>query len=152
MADDQTKGLFDGLINAVTTRDEKAALEAAKKELEDARAQADQELAKRQEAEARASQAEAGLAGARAQLDQETAARQRAQAQVTELQAELASVKQQLEQAKVRTYVVQSGDSLSKIAQQFYGDAKRWPEIFEANKDKIKDPNVIHPGQELRIP
>jgi len=48
--------------------------------------------------------------------------------------------------------VVQSGDSLSKIAKEVLGDAKRWPEIFEANKDKIKDPNLIYPGQELDIP
>lgn len=49
-------------------------------------------------------------------------------------------------------YVVKAGDSLSKIAKEFYGDAKRWKEIYEANKDKIKNPDVIHPGQELRIP
>jgi nucleoid-associated protein YgaU len=47
---------------------------------------------------------------------------------------------------------VQPGDSLSKIAKEVLGDASRWREIFEANKDKIKDPNLIYPGQELRIP
>ena len=51
-----------------------------------------------------------------------------------------------------RDYVVQSGDSLSKIAKQFYGNASDWQKIFEANKDKIKDPNLIHPGQKLIIP
>nr|MBC7244044.1 LysM peptidoglycan-binding domain-containing protein [Chloroflexota bacterium] len=52
-----------------------------------------------------------------------------------------------------RFYVVQSGDSLSKIAKEMYGDAKRWPEIYEANKELIGDnPNLIHPGQKLRIP
>lgn len=54
--------------------------------------------------------------------------------------------------AAARTYVVKSGDTLSGIAQAMYGDAGRWPAIFEANKDKISDPNLIHPGQELRIP
>lgn len=51
-----------------------------------------------------------------------------------------------------RIYVVKAGDSLSKIAKEVYGDAKRWKEIYEANKDKIKNPDVIHPGQELVIP
>jgi nucleoid-associated protein YgaU len=51
-----------------------------------------------------------------------------------------------------RIYVVQSGDSLWKIAEKFLGDGNRWKEIFEANKDKIEDPNLIYPGQELVIP
>jgi len=50
------------------------------------------------------------------------------------------------------TYVVRAGDSLSAIAQKFYGDANRWKEIWEANKDKLPDPNLITVGQELRIP
>jgi nucleoid-associated protein YgaU len=59
---------------------------------------------------------------------------------------------QQQTGAAARTYVVKSGDTLSGIAKSMYGDAGRWPAIFEANKDKISDPNLIHPGQELRIP
>lgn len=51
-----------------------------------------------------------------------------------------------------QTYVVQSGDSLSKIAQKFYGDAALYTKIFEANRDQLKDPNKISPGQKLRIP
>ena len=52
-----------------------------------------------------------------------------------------------------RTYVVQSGDSLSKIAKEAYGSGARWTEIYEANKALIGDnPNMIHPGQTLRIP
>lgn len=54
--------------------------------------------------------------------------------------------------AEARTYTVKSGDSLSKIAQEVLGDANGWKEIFEANKDKIKDPNLIYPGQELVVP
>ncbi len=49
-------------------------------------------------------------------------------------------------------YTVVEGDSLSKIAQRFYGDAKEWRRIFEANKDQIENPDLIHPGQVLRIP
>jgi nucleoid-associated protein YgaU len=49
-------------------------------------------------------------------------------------------------------YEVKSGDSLSKIAKQHYGDAMKYPVIFEANKPMLKDPNLIYPGQVLRIP
>lgn len=51
-----------------------------------------------------------------------------------------------------RTYTVQRGDSLSKIAQQAYGRADRWHAIFDANRDQIDDPDLIHPGQVLVLP
>jgi nucleoid-associated protein YgaU len=51
-----------------------------------------------------------------------------------------------------RTYTVQRGDSLSKIAKQMYGDAKQWRRIADANKDRIKNPDVIQPGWVLTIP
>jgi nucleoid-associated protein YgaU len=51
-----------------------------------------------------------------------------------------------------QTYTVKSGDSLSKIAKHFYGDGNKWHKIYEANRDKIKNPDLIHPGQELTIP
>jgi nucleoid-associated protein YgaU len=50
------------------------------------------------------------------------------------------------------TYTVASGDSLSKIAKHFYGDASKWHTIYEANKATIKNPDLIHPGQVLTIP
>jgi nucleoid-associated protein YgaU len=49
-------------------------------------------------------------------------------------------------------YEVKPGDSLSKIAKAHYGKANDWPRIFEANRDVVKDPNMIHPGQRLKIP
>lgn len=49
-------------------------------------------------------------------------------------------------------YTVKSGDSLSKIAKAHYGDAMKYPVIFEANKPMLKDVNLIYPGQVLRIP
>jgi nucleoid-associated protein YgaU len=49
-------------------------------------------------------------------------------------------------------YTVVSGDSLSKIAKHYYNDANKYMKIFEANKDQLKDPNVIQVGQKLRIP
>jgi nucleoid-associated protein YgaU len=50
------------------------------------------------------------------------------------------------------TYIVVAGDSLSKIAKSYYGDANKWNRIYEANRDQIKNPDLIHPGQQLRIP
>ncbi|RNI29614.1 LysM peptidoglycan-binding domain-containing protein [Rufibacter immobilis] len=50
------------------------------------------------------------------------------------------------------TYTVKSGDSLSKIAKNFYGDAQQWHKIHQANLDKIKDPNLIDVGWQLKIP
>ena len=50
------------------------------------------------------------------------------------------------------TYTVKSGDSLSKIAKHLYGDANKWHQIYEANKDKIKNPDLIHPGEVLTLP
>lgn len=49
-------------------------------------------------------------------------------------------------------HVVVSGDNLSKIAKAFYGDANKYPAIFEANKPMLSHPDKIYPGQVLRIP
>ena len=51
-----------------------------------------------------------------------------------------------------RTYKVQPGDTLSKIAKEFYGDANKYQRIFEANRDKLENPDKIRAGQELTIP
>ncbi len=51
-----------------------------------------------------------------------------------------------------RAHTVQAGDTLSKIAKQFYGDANKYVKIFEANKDQLSDPNKIRVGQVLKIP
>lgn len=49
-------------------------------------------------------------------------------------------------------YTVKKGDYLSKIAKEVYGDARKYPVIFEANKPMLKDPDLIYPGQVLVIP
>ena len=49
-------------------------------------------------------------------------------------------------------YEVVAGDTLSKIAKKFYGDANKYKTIFEANKDQLTDPDKIKVGQKLRIP
>jgi nucleoid-associated protein YgaU len=54
--------------------------------------------------------------------------------------------------AETKKYTVQAGDSLSKIAKQFYGNANDYMKIFNANKDQLSDPNKIDVGQELTIP
>ena len=51
-----------------------------------------------------------------------------------------------------QTYTVAKGDSLSKIAAKFYGDANKWRKIHEANKQLIKNPDLIQPGWVLTIP
>ena len=49
-------------------------------------------------------------------------------------------------------HVVEAGDTLSKLAKAYFGDAKRWPELAAANRYKISDPDLIYVGQALRIP
>lgn len=51
-----------------------------------------------------------------------------------------------------RSYTVRKGDSLSKIAQREYGDAQQWRRIYESNRDIIDNPDLIYPGQVLRLP
>ena len=56
------------------------------------------------------------------------------------------------EQSSPRTYTVVAGDSLSKIAKHVYGDAQEWRKIYDANRDTVQNPDLIHPGQTLRLP
>lgn len=51
-----------------------------------------------------------------------------------------------------QTYTVAKGDTLSKIAKHFYGNANRWNDIFQANRDQLSNPDLIKPGQVLKIP
>ena len=62
--------------------------------------------------------------------------------------AQAAAARSQAQQ----TYTVKPGDTLSKISKQFYGNANEYMRIFNANKDKLKDPDKISVGQELKIP
>jgi nucleoid-associated protein YgaU len=52
----------------------------------------------------------------------------------------------------VEYYVIESGDTLSAIAKRYYGDANAYPQIVEANREVIKDADLIFPGQKIRIP
>ena len=69
---------------------------------------------------------------------------------VAEVKADQLAAPQQT--ANVEFYVIQKGDTLSAIAKHFYGDANAYPRIFEANREVIKDADLIFPGQKIRIP
>jgi len=56
------------------------------------------------------------------------------------------------DQHGVRKHTVQSGETLFRIASQYYGDGSNYMKIFEANRNILKDPNLIKVGQKLRIP
>jgi nucleoid-associated protein YgaU len=166
------KGILRQAVDALTDRDEQELAKKAEEEAEAAEHQATLERAKREAAEAKARAAEKKLEEMEAKLKEaekdasqaeakasrvERARRREEVARRREKMDEARELKRRVrekaaEEAEARTYVVKSGDSLSKIAKELLGDAGRWPEIFEANKDKIKDPNLIYPGQELDIP
>ena len=69
---------------------------------------------------------------------------------VSEVKADGVSAPPQ--QAPVEYYIIQKGDSLSAIAKRYYGNAKDYPRIFDANREVIKNPDLIYPGQKIRIP
>ncbi len=71
---------------------------------------------------------------------------------VTLVKADNVNAPPVVEEIKVEYYVIQSGDTLSGIAKKFLGNAMDYPKIFEANREVIKDPNLIYPGQKIRIP
>jgi len=71
---------------------------------------------------------------------------------VSEDMPDFSNVQSGASSTATKIYEVRSGDSLSKIAKAEYGNANDWPRIFEANKDILKDPNKIYPGQKLKIP
>ena len=78
---------------------------------------------------------------------------QEVEAQIKEAkEARRQRIEEAKERIRARTYTVQAGDTLGKIAQQHYGSAGKYTVIFEANKPMLKDPDKIYPGQSLRIP
>lgn len=66
--------------------------------------------------------------------------------------AQAAAVSGQPQGQGAQTYTVKSGDTLSKISKQYYGDANEYMRIFYANRDKLRDPDKIQVGQQLTIP
>ena len=131
--------LLDRLLGR-SKKEEPEKKEAPSKVSEEAARKRREELAqKRKEAEE-----------ARERFEKQEELRKRTEA--VQKAREAAQAKKEAAEAK-EVYVVKSGDSLSKIAKQLLGDASRWPEIYEANKEVIGDnPNLIKPGQKLNIP
>jgi len=62
------------------------------------------------------------------------------------------NLKRPTEEVKMAYYVIEKGDTLSAIAKHYYGSFKLYPRIFEANREVIKDPDLIFVGQKIRIP
>lgn len=71
---------------------------------------------------------------------------------VSEVSADEVETPPQPQESKVEYYVIEKGDTLSAIAKRFLGKATDYPKIFEANREVIKDPDLIYPGQKIRIP
>jgi nucleoid-associated protein YgaU len=71
---------------------------------------------------------------------------------VSETAAQAAAVSGQPQGQAGQTYTVKSGDTLSKISKQYYGDPNEYMRIFYANRDKLRDPDKIQVGQQLTIP
>lgn len=72
---------------------------------------------------------------------------------IKEVKAEGVTVEEPAQEAsKVEYYVIEKGNTLWAIADKFLGNGSRYTEIFEANREVIKDPDLIYPGQKIRIP
>jgi nucleoid-associated protein YgaU len=82
----------------------------------------------------------------------ETTAPAPPKADFSNVQSGVASTAPVVAPPAAQTYTVVSGDSLSKIAKKRYGNANRWREIFDANRDQLDNPDLIQPGQVLKLP
>lgn len=67
-------------------------------------------------------------------------------------QTNIPETTESIPQPSIQKYTVQKGDTLQKISRSFYGTTKKWTKIYEANKNKLKGPNKIYPGQVIDIP
>ena len=94
------------------------------------------------------------IAGALVALPQSAHAEVKTPAQATTVteQAHTAALVKKAAPAASRTYTVRSGDTLSGIARNFYGNPARWTWIYAANRSKVRNPNMIYVGEKLTIP
>lgn len=75
-----------------------------------------------------------------------------AKADFSNVESSVASTAPDAPASDPQTYTVVAGDNLSKIAKKIYGNAGDWHRIFDANRDQISNPDLIKPGQVLKIP
>jgi len=156
MADEPKKGLFGKAIDALTSRDEKAAAEEAQRKAAEAQAQAAAAKAEAAKlaAEKAAAQKEAEEARAKAAAETAKAAELKRQ----EYFREMAEAKAKAEAAAAPKYIAEhtiTGETLSDVSLKYYGNATRpyFMVIYEANKDVIgPDPGKVRPGMKLKIP
>ncbi len=136
----------DERINgSARVQEAKAALAAAKKKYGWILDWQESERALKAAAQSAEAAAEKAAADAKAEMD---AKAREAQAALDAAQAKLAA-----DAAAVKKHIVKKGESLSLIAKQYYGDVKKWKQLYEANKATVgANPDLIQPGMELVIP
>lgn len=91
----------------------------------------------------------------RVKIDKEQSAISALKSDIASLRSQVQAMENQiveLKKPKYDIYVVKDGDTLSKIAHEVYGKSNRWKDIYEANRDVIKNPEFIYPGWKLKIP
>jgi nucleoid-associated protein YgaU len=91
----------------------------------------------------------------RAKIDEEQSAISALKGDIANLRSQVQALENQiaeLKKPKYDIYVVKDGDTLSKIAHEVYGKSNRWKDVYEANRDVIKNPEFIYPGWKLKIP
>lgn len=137
---------------AVEARQKAAAESAAKEEAQRKLKEAQKKLEEMEAEQKRKEELAKKQAKAREERRKRLAeARQKAREQAAKARAEQKAADEAAAAAQ-ETYVVQPGDTLSHIALEKLGSANAWRKIYEANKDKIKNPSLIYPGQEFVIP
>jgi len=163
MMEQPTKGpkIFDQLINAVSSRDEKEALEAAKLHVIDMEKKVAETEKKLADLQIKLSQTQVELRNANAKataLEQRALAAEAKVKQLTESQAQAQQQAAAAEAAKAQvlaTHKIAADETLSHLALKYYGHATKpyWTLIYEANKEAIgPNPNKVRPGTELQIP
>lgn len=137
-------------VEATGKRAETTAMEAISTAAR-AKAVAEEAQAGSIQAKATAAQAQTTAAQAKAAAEEAQATARRAEGFAQEAEVTATEAMRMVKQA-TETYTVRKGDSLSSIAARVFGDPARWRLIYEANRDRIKTPDLIFPGQALRIP